>query len=131
MALGADICNSARGMMFAIGCIQSRSCNNNECPTGIATQDPKRIGAVDPAFKRFRVKNYHQNTIHSFLELVGAMGLSSPDALTPYHIQVRMADSSAITYGDYFPMLKNKQLIEGDVPEYFARDWQKASAEHF
>eukprot|EP01043_Picozoa_sp_COSAG02_P083544 COSAG02_NODE_21538_length_784_cov_1.052555_1_plen_61_part_10 len=39
LALGADVCNAARAMMFALGCIQALKCNTNKCPTGVATQD--------------------------------------------------------------------------------------------
>jgi glutamate synthase domain-containing protein 2 len=42
MAIGADWCNSARGFMFALGCIQSLSCHTDRCPTGVTTQDPSR-----------------------------------------------------------------------------------------
>jgi glutamate synthase domain-containing protein 2 len=42
MALGADWCNAARGFMFALGCIQAQACHTGACPTGVATQDPRR-----------------------------------------------------------------------------------------
>ena len=51
LAIGADWCNSARGFMFAIGCIQSRSCHTDHCPTGVATQDRLRQGALNPMDK--------------------------------------------------------------------------------
>ena len=46
IAMGADLCNSARGMLFALGCIQALRCNNNTCPTGVTTQDPKLVVCV-------------------------------------------------------------------------------------
>ena len=46
MALGADWCNSARGFMFALGCIQSLSCHTDRCPTGVSTQDKTRQRAA-------------------------------------------------------------------------------------
>ena len=46
MAIGADWCNSARGFMFALGCIQSLSCHTDRCPTGVTTQDPTRNRAL-------------------------------------------------------------------------------------
>src|SRR5260364_142576 len=52
MSIGADWCNSARGFMFALGCIQSLSCHTDRCPTGVATQDPTRARALDPASRR-------------------------------------------------------------------------------
>ena len=40
MALGADWCNSGRGFMFALGCVQAQACHTGHCPTGVTTQDP-------------------------------------------------------------------------------------------
>ena len=52
MALGADWCNSARGFMFALGCIQAQACHTGHCPTGVTTQDPVRQQALANAQKR-------------------------------------------------------------------------------
>ena len=87
IALGADICNSARAMMFALGCVQSLSCNTNKCPTGIATQDKKRWKPLDVEDKYQRVANYHKATIENFLELAEAMGITKIDDLSPEHIK--------------------------------------------
>jgi len=72
IALGADLCNAARPFMFSVGCIQALRCNENTCPTGVTTQDPSRIKAIDVEEKSPRVANYHRNTIKSFLDLTGA-----------------------------------------------------------
>ena len=40
LCAGADFVTSARGFMFALGCIQAMKCNKNTCPTGITTHDP-------------------------------------------------------------------------------------------
>ena len=56
IALGADACYSARGMMLAMGCIQSLLCNTNKCPTGVATQDPELIAGLVVEDKKFRVR---------------------------------------------------------------------------
>ena len=79
LAIGADLCNAARPMMFALGCIQSLSCHNNTCPTGIATQSKLREKSLVVADKATRVYRYHKNTVHSFCELAGAMGLEKLD----------------------------------------------------
>ena len=60
LSLGADLCNSARGMMLALGCVQSLSCNTNRCPTGVATQDPKLTKGLDVADKSIRVYLFHK-----------------------------------------------------------------------
>ena len=78
MALGADWCNSARGFMFALGCIQSLSCHTDRCPTGVSTQNRSRQRALIVADKSERVFNFHRATIELLAELVAAAGLDHP-----------------------------------------------------
>ncbi len=85
-ALGADWVNSGRGFMFALGCIQSRSCNTDRCPTGIATQDPYRQHALDPMDKGQRVANFHANTLNAVAHLLGTAGLKHTRDFTAEHI---------------------------------------------
>lgn len=75
LALGADLCNSARGFMFSLGCIQALRCNTNDCPTGVATQDPALIRGLVVSDKSERVYNFHRNTLLSLMELLAACGL--------------------------------------------------------
>lgn len=77
IAMGADACYSARAMMFAIGCIQARRCNSNDCPTGVATQDHALERGLVVSDKATRVYQYQRNTVHALAELVGAAGLRS------------------------------------------------------
>ena len=77
MAIGADWCNSARGFMFALGCIQSLSCHTDQCPTGVTTQDPLRARALVVPHKIDRVYNYHHATLHALAELLAAAGSTS------------------------------------------------------
>ena len=93
LANGADLCNSARSMMFALGCIQSLKCNTNKCPTGITTQDPSLIAGLDVPSKAERVENYHAATVHSALEIIGAIGCSSPSQITPQKLYRNSSDS--------------------------------------
>src|SRR3546814_13160004 len=72
LAFGADWCNAARGFMFALGCVQSRSCHTDRCPTGVATQDKARQRALVVPDKAERVRNFHHNTLPALGELVGA-----------------------------------------------------------
>ncbi|CAI3791984.1 hypothetical protein GLGCALEP_00313 [Pseudomonas sp. MM221] len=80
LAIGADWVNSARGFMFAIGCIQSQSCHTNKCPTGVATQDPLRQRALVVPDKAERVASFHRNTLHALAEMLAAAGLEHPSA---------------------------------------------------
>src|SRR5436309_4083953 len=100
MALGANWCNSARGFMFALGCIQSQSCHTDHCPTGVATQDPLRQKALVVPSKIERVHNYHRNTLEALKELVQAAGLQHPNQITANHVVRRVA-------GDKVKLLAN------------------------
>jgi glutamate synthase domain-containing protein 2 len=77
LVIGADWCNSARGFMFAIGCIQSRSCHTDHCPTGVATQDRLRQGALNPMDKSERVYRFHHETLLAFADMCAAAGIKT------------------------------------------------------
>ncbi len=136
IAVGADIVNAARTMMMAIGCIQSRHCNTNLCPTGVATQDPARAKAIDVKDKSERVKNFHHNTLHSFFELVGSMGLDDPAKLVPQMIKKRSPYGTQMSLGSLVCQLKPKQLVnvaaeQDELDESWQHWWQASSAEQF
>jgi glutamate synthase domain-containing protein 2 len=132
IAAGADLVNAARTMMMAIGCIQSRHCNSNLCPTGIATQDPIRAKAVDVERKSERVKNFHHNTLESFYELVGSMGLDDPAKLVPQMVKRRSPYGTQMSTGSLVAPLAASALIEGKVTdESWQHWWHSSSAEQF
>src|SRR5246500_1778032 len=89
MAIGADWCNSARGFMFSLGCIQSLSCHTDRCPTGVTTQDPSRNRALVVPHKIERVYNYHHATLQALTELLSAAGLEHPQQIRPIHFSQR------------------------------------------
>src|SRR5690606_6507766 len=132
ISLGADICASARGMMLALGCIQALRCNNNHCPTGIATSNPALTNGLHVGDKTDRVAAYHEGTIEGFLELLGAMGLDHPDELAPHHVFRRVSDVMVQHYGEIYPYLKENQLLEDDdLPKNYRDDWMHARAEQW
>jgi glutamate synthase domain-containing protein 2 len=104
MALGADTCNSARAMMIALGCIQSLQCNKNTCPTGVATQDPSLMKGLVVEDKRIRVANFQKHTVESFIELMGAAGLSHPDKINRSHIARRISMNDVKTFDEIYPL---------------------------
>ena len=83
IALGADACYSARGMMFALGCIQALQCDSGHCPVGIATQDETLYKALDVTDKRMRVANFHKNTMKALGEFISAVGYEKPSEIDP------------------------------------------------
>ncbi|HLT37663.1 MAG TPA: glutamate synthase-related protein, partial [Enhygromyxa sp.] len=131
LAIGADGCYSARAMMFAIGCIQARRCNHNDCPTGVATQKPHLMKGLDIEDKAERVYRYHKNTIHSFLELLGAAGFDDPQQLRPHHIYRRLDFRTSLHYGQLFEYLQPGALLGETLPSDWAERWQAARADEF
>jgi len=127
MALGADLCATARGMMLALGCIQSLRCNSNHCPTGITTQNPALVYGLDVTEKYQRVARFHAGTLRGFLELLGAMGLSDPADVRPHHVFRRVADARVRHFGELYDFLEPGQLLEGSrIPEHLVEPWQRS-----
>jgi glutamate synthase domain-containing protein 2 len=131
LALGADVCSAARSMMLAIGCIQARKCNNNECPVGITTQNPSLTSGLDVQEKAKRVLRYHAETIGAAGELMGAAGLSTALELRPWHIVRRVSQLETLHYGEIVDYLKSGELLQNEPPASFARSWRSASASTF
>ena len=131
-ALGADWCNSARGFMFALGCIQAQACHTNCCPTGVATQDPLRQRALVVGEKAHRVASFHRNTIEALAEIVGAAGFERPDQIQPWHIMVRQENGETVSAEQAFWCLEKNALVDRtcDRPEY-SLPWDQAQADSF
>ena len=131
IALGADMCNAARSMMFALGCIQARRCNDNACPVGIATHDPSHVVGLHPVEKAQRVHRYHEETILSFSEILAAAGLGSADQIRPEHIVRRVATNQVLNFEALYPRLETGALLGAKVPSAWADGWQQSSASRF
>jgi len=134
MAIGADWVNSARGFMFAVGCIQAQSCHTNQCPVGVATQDPDRQKAIHVPTKAERVYNFHKNTLHGLSEMIAAAGLRHPADLKAHHLAQRVNDREIKNYAQLHFWLKDGELLQcndKDQENFYYRMWNLASAEHF
>jgi glutamate synthase domain-containing protein 2 len=132
MALGADWCNSARGFMFALGCIQAQSCHTGRCPTGVSTQDAQRQQALVVPDKAQRVFSYHQNTLLALKELVQAAGLHHPGQITAAHIVHRQSEHGVKLLSNLLPFVPPGALLSGDMPhQVFRHYWPMARADSF
>jgi glutamate synthase domain-containing protein 2 len=131
MAIGADWCNSARGFMFALGCIQSLSCHTDRCPTGVTTQDPSRNRALVVPHKLERVYNYHHATLHALTELLAAAGLEHPKDLRPIHFSQRTSTTDVATFAKLYPALQRGELLEGTQDVRFRDAWAMARPDAF
>ena len=137
MALGANWCNSARGFMFALGCIQSQHCHTDHCPTGVATQDPLRQMALVVPSKIERVHNFHANTLLALKELVQAAGLRHPNEITASHIVRRVAGDRVKLLANHLEFVEPGALLrairgEADWPhQVYRMYWPMARADSF
>ncbi len=131
LAVGADACYSARGMMLALGCIQALKCNSNHCPVGVATQDKHLMAGLVPSNKSVRVANFHQQTILSLCEMLGAVGVASAHDLRPWHIMHRISATETKHYGELYEYLVNGSLLHEPLPESYRRACNSATAESF
>jgi len=132
LALGADWVNSARGFMFALGCIQSLSCNTNRCPTGIATQDPRRAQALVVPDKGERVARFHSSTMHALAELIAAAGLRHPSEIKPQHLNRRVSKTDVRLFSQLHFFLKDGALLDQvHDHDFYEEAWRLADAETF
>ncbi len=132
IATGADWCNSARGFMFALGCLQAQTCHTGHCPTGVTTQDPTRMRALDVTDKSSRVHQFHRNTLIALKEMLGAAGLNHPRELGPEHVIRRVSATDVRSLATLHHWARPGELLAG-VPDHpvFKVFWDVASAESF
>ena len=133
MAMGADWCNAGRGFMFALGCIQSQSCHNDRCPTGVATQDPARWRHLDVADKSVRVQQFHDNTLKALRDMLCAAGLEHPRQLGPEHILRRVSPIEVRSLASLYRFLEPGELLGGRISDHavFHDYWAHARSDSF
>ena len=130
MIQGADYTNAARAMMMAAGCIQAQRCHTDKCPSGVATQNPRRARALDVENKSERVRRYQEGTVDEAMRIMAAMGVGAPDQLSPSHLRRNVTTTETRSYAEIYEWLAPGQLLE-DPPEAWAADWELASADRF
>jgi glutamate synthase domain-containing protein 2 len=132
MALGADWTNAGRGFMFALGCVQSLTCNTNTCPTGVATQDPTRQRALVVQDKAQRVFNFHRNTLRALSEMIAAAGLDHPSQIRPHHLVRRVGTAEVRLFSQLHVFLEPGELLESDCRRDFYRHaWAMSRPDSF
>ena len=132
LSIGADLCNSARGMMFALGCIQALECHANTCPTGVATQDERLMKGLVPEEKSIRVARFQKETVKSAMDLMASAGIEHPDDVDRTVVSTRIDRTQVKTFHEIYPELdKGCLLYESTVPQDFLYFWRKASIEKF
>ncbi len=135
LALGADICVSARGMMLALGCIQALRCNTNACPVGVATTKESLVRGLNVEDKSKRVAKYQKEIVTAFAELLGSMGYSSPGQLQRGDIKRRMDRGTIMNFSEIYPPLKPNFFLDltnmYKWPVELRKDYRLALPERF
>ncbi|MDJ0832707.1 MAG: FMN-binding glutamate synthase family protein [Gammaproteobacteria bacterium] len=114
MCVGADFVCSARGPMFALGCIQALQCNKNTCPTGITTHKKDLQKGLVPKVKAERVANYIRNVEYEVGIIAHACGVRSPRGLLRRHARIVTADGPSIALDERWPPVPNPQRAQPD-----------------
>jgi glutamate synthase domain-containing protein 2 len=100
---GADFVVSARGFMFALGCIQALQCNKNTCPTGVTTHDPRLQRGLDPTDKAERVKRYALTMRHEVGIIAHSCGVPEPRRLRRFHCRIVQDDGRSVPLDELYP----------------------------
>ena len=103
LCVGADFVNSARGFMFALGCIQALQCNKNTCPTGITTHNKRLQRGLDPKDKADRVREYAVHMRHEIEVIAHSCGVPEPRRLKRMHCRVVMEDGKSVPLDTLYP----------------------------
>ncbi len=131
IALGADACNSARGMMVALGCVQSLVCNTNECPVGVATQNPVLAGGLVVNNKAQRIARFHKATVKATMEIVASAGMLHSNELNRSHIFRRISQTKIRRYDEIYPYPVEGCLLGDNIPQRFIQEMAESSAHSF
>jgi glutamate synthase domain-containing protein 2 len=104
LCAGADYVNSARGFMFALGCIQAMQCNRNTCPTGITTHNPRLQRGLDPTDKAVRVAGYVRNMVKEVGMIAHSCGVSEPRQFGRHHCRIVQPDGRSRSMAEIYPL---------------------------
>jgi glutamate synthase domain-containing protein 2 len=131
LALGADACYSARGMMFALGCVQALQCDKGSCPTGVTTTSPALTKGLVPEDKKVKVYNYHRFTLDAVKDLVVAAGLNSQEEFRRADIARRTGMNEVKTLDEIYPYIPEGSLLNAEIPAAFQKYMHASRAESF
>lgn len=120
LAMGADFCVSARGYMFALGCIQAMQCNRNTCPTGVTTHNPRLQRGLVPSDKARRVAFFHANLVKEVETIAHACGVGEPRGLRRHHVRMVNANGESIPLEELWPPVERGLYLKQGRPSLHA-----------
>ncbi|MDH3210776.1 MAG: FMN-binding glutamate synthase family protein, partial [Burkholderiaceae bacterium] len=112
LCVGADFIVSARGFMFALGCIQALQCNKNTCPTGITTHDPVLQRGLDPTNKAVRVASYCRNMQHEVGVIAHSCGVHEPRELRRFHARIVVDNCRSVSLDKLYPDVRAGSVLK-------------------
>lgn len=131
LCLGVDVCYAARPFLLSLGCIQALRCNTNDCPTGVATQNPNLVKGLVVPNKRKRVKNFHEQTLKAVAEMLGAMGVKTHHALNPHFLKRRISQFEVRSMDELVPWVQDGDFLEGRIPPRLVKEFDLSSPDKF
>jgi len=103
LCVGADFIVSARGYMFALGCIQALQCNKNTCPTGITTHNKRLQKGLNPIDKAERVRRFAEQMHYEINVIAHSCGVPEPRRLRRYHCRMVTANGQSVPLDELYP----------------------------
>ena len=103
LAAGADFVNTARGFMFALGCIQALRCHANTCPAGVTTHNPRLQRGLVVADKAQRVASYCRNMNKEIDMIAHACGLRQAREFRREHVRIVQGFGQSIAFNMLYP----------------------------
>jgi glutamate synthase domain-containing protein 2 len=103
LCAGADFVNSARGFMFALGCIQALRCHQNTCPTGVTTHNPRLQRGLVVEEKYIRVANYALNMNREIDMIAHSCGCRHARELRREHVRIVQAAGKSVALNMLYP----------------------------
>ena len=110
LCVGADFINSARGFMFALGCIQAMQCNKNTCPTGITTHDKKLQRGLVPEDKAERVYQYSMNMRKEIGIIAHSCGVPEPRRVRRFHCRIVQNNGRSKPLNELYPDIEPRHV---------------------
>jgi glutamate synthase domain-containing protein 2 len=106
LCVGADFINSARGFLFALGCIQSMQCDKNTCAAGITTHNPHLQKGLDPVDKTERVRHYVENMSREVAIIAHSCGAAEPRQLRREHCRIVVGPGRSVALNELYGGVK-------------------------
>ena len=118
LCMGADFVTSARGFMFALGCIQALQCDRNTCPTGITTHNKRLQKGLDATVKAQRVKQYVKNMVYEVGVIAHSCGVREPRDLHRMHALIVTVSGRSVPLDEIYgkPAVVHR-LVTASLPD--------------